>query len=253
MDSNLSTLPVLGNTQADMPMLDDCWNRIGVMGDRSCGELKTVIHCRNCAVYSAAGRSLLERPAPAEYLKEWTDMLAETATEQVSVGEGTLVRATDAVSVIIFRLGNERLALPVSILQEVTSPCIIHTVPHRSNDLFLGILNIRGETLLCASLSRLLGLEPVADANSANPISTRRLIVAGRDESKWVFPVDEVYGIYRFHSNEFKESPVVVSKATEAYTTGVFTWQDKKVNFLNCEMLFHTLNRKIFSRSGINN
>ena len=245
MDSKLSTLPILGNTEADIPTLDDCWNRIGVMGDRSCGELKTVIHCRNCAVYSSAGRSLLERPAPAEYLKEWTDMLAETATDQGSGGGGTLVRATDAISVIIFRLANERLALPVNILQEVTSPCIIHTVPHRSDDLFLGILNIRGETLLCASLSRLLGLESIANDDS-NPISTRRLIVAGRDESKWVFPVDEVYGIYRFHSSEFKESPIVVSKASEAYTTEVFTWQDKKVNFLNCELLFQTLNRKIF-------
>ena len=242
---DLKTLSILGEAAADSPALDDCWNQIGVMGDRTCGELKTVIHCRNCPVYSAAGRSLLERTAPAEYLKEWTDVLAETSTEQV-VGEGTLVRATDTISVIIFRLGNERLAMPVSILQEVTPPSIIHTVPHRSDDLFLGILNIRGETLLCASLSHLLGLESVADADSSNPTNTRRLIVAGRDESKWVFPVDEVYGIYRFHSNEFKESPVVVSKASEAYTTGVVTWQDKKVNSLNCELLFHTLNRKIF-------
>lgn len=243
---SLNTLSILGAAEADISAIDDCWNRIGVMGDRTCGELKTVIHCRNCSVYSAAGRSLLERTAPAEYLKEWTDVLAETSTEQV-VGEGTLVRTTDTISVIIFHLGNERLALPVSFLQEVAPPCIIHTVPHRSDDLFLGILNIRGEILLCASLSHLLGLEPVvADADSAKPTNTRRLIVAGRDQSKWVFPVDEVDGIYRFHLNEFKETPVVVSKASEAYTKGVVTWQDKRVNFLNCELLFHTLNHKIF-------
>jgi len=230
----------------EIPILDDCWNRIGVMGDRTCGELKRVIHCRNCEVYSAAGRSLLERTAPPEYLKEWTEVLAENSSLNTGIGEGTLVRAADTISVIIFRLGNERLALPVSILQEVTPPCNLHTVPHRSDDLFLGILNIRGETLLCTSLSHLLGLEAIADPESPSLTSTRRLIVAGRHQNKWVFPVDEIHGIYRFHLDEFKETPVVVSKASETYTKGVFTWQDKKVNFLDCELLFYTLNRKIF-------
>jgi len=230
----------------EIPTLDDCWNRIGVMGDRTCGELKRVIHCRNCEVYSAAGRSLLERTAPTDYLQEWTDVLADNASLNTGIGEGTLVRAADTISVIIFRLGNERLALPVSILQEVTPPCNLHTVPHRSDDLFLGILNIRGETLLCTSLSHLLGLESIAEPDSTSLTSTRRLIVAGRNQNKWVFPVDEIHGIYRFHLDEFKEAPVVIAKAAETYTKGVVTWQNKKVNFLDCELLFYTLNRKIF-------
>jgi chemotaxis-related protein WspD len=246
MENHLNTLSILGDAEANIPTLDDCWNHIGVMGDRSCDELKTLIHCRNCAVYSAAGRSLLERIAPPEYLEEWTDVLAETSTQQVGIGEGTLIRANDTISVIIFRLGNEKLALPVGILQEVTPPCIIHTVPHRSDDLFLGILNIRGETLLCSSLSHLLNLESLEDTAPANPTSTKRMIVAGRNQNKWVFPVDEVHGIYRFQLNEFKDAPVVISKASEAYTKGVVNWQDKKVNFLNYELLFSTLNRKIF-------
>ena len=229
------------------PTLNDCWNQIGVMGDRSCGELKTVIHCRNCKVYSAAGRSLLERDAPPEYLQEWTNILSEASTQQVGVGEGTLVRATDTLSVIIFRLGNERLALPVNILQEVTPPYAIHTVPHRSSAVFLGLVNIRGETLLCISLKDLLGLEPVAAAaNSAQAINPQRMIVAGKNEHKWVFPVDEVHGTYRFHLSEFKEAPVVISKASEAYTKGVVTWQNKKLNFLDSELLFYTLNHKVF-------
>jgi len=60
-------------------MIDDCWNRIGVEGegDHSCIQLKTVIHCRNCPIYSSAGRGLLEREAPPEYLDEWTDILAK--------------------------------------------------------------------------------------------------------------------------------------------------------------------------------
>ena len=247
MEKHLPTGSIPDASALDQLSLNDCWNQIGVMGDRTCGELKTVIHCRNCKVYSAAGRSLLERDTPPEYLQEWTDILSDTSNQQVGVGEGTLVRATDTLSVIIFRLGNERLALPVNILQEVTPPYVIHTVPHRSSAVFLGLVNIRGETLLCISLKDLLGLESVtAIADSAQTISPQRMIVAGKNEHKWVFPVDEVYGTYRFHLNEFKEAPVVISKASEAYTKGVVTWQDKKLNFLDSELLFYTLNHKVF-------
>ncbi len=243
MTNDLVSLPEASGL--DHPTLNDCWNQIGVMGDRSCGELKTVIHCRNCKVYSAAGRSLLERNAPSNYLEEWTNILSEASKAQVGVGEGTLVRAADTLSVIIFRLGNERLALPVNILQEVTPPQVIHSVPHRSNAVFLGLINIRGETLLCVSLKDLLGLE-AATTTQASSINPQRMIVAGRDNNKWVFPVDEVHGIYRFHLSEFKETPVVIAKAAEAYTKGVITWQDQKLNFLNAELLFYTLSHKVF-------
>ncbi|WP_026795393.1 MULTISPECIES: chemotaxis protein CheW [Planktothrix] len=246
MESYINTVSIIPEN-SEPPTLNDCWNKIGVMGDRSCGELKTVIHCRNCKVYSAAGRSLLEREAPPEYLQEWTDILSESSTQQTEVGEGTLVRATDTLSVIIFRLGNERLALPVNILQEVTPLYTIHTVPHRRNSVFLGLINIRGETLLCISIRDLLGLEPVTESvDLSNSINPQRMIVAGKNENKWVFPVDEVHGTYRFHLNEFKDAPVVISKASEAYTKGVVTWQGKKINFLDSELLFYTLSHKVF-------
>ncbi|KGF73594.1 histidine kinase [Neosynechococcus sphagnicola sy1] len=232
---------------AAIPLLDDCWNRIGVMGDRTCGELKTVIHCHNCPVYSAAGRSLLERAAPAAYLQEWTEVLAAT-TAPLCHGERTLDRATDTISVIIFRLSHERLALPVSVLQEVTHLCRIHTVPHRSNALFLGILNIRGEMLLCASLSHLLKLTPPEElaAGVGGDNHSKRLIVTEHRGNQWVFPVDEIYGIYRFHRSEFQAPPVVISQASETYTQGVLTWQTENVNFLDADLLFSTLNRQIF-------
>ena len=246
MKSYINTVSIIPEN-SEPPTLNDCWNKIGVMGDRSCGELKTVIHCRNCKVYSAAGRSLLEREAPPEYLQEWTDILSESSTQQTEVGEGTLVRATDTLSVIIYRLGNERLALPVNILQEVTPLYTIHTVPHRRNSVFLGLINIRGETLLCISIRDLLGLEPVTESvDLSNSINPQRMIVAGKNENKWVFPVDEVHGTYRFHLNEFKDAPVVISKASEAYTKGVVTWQGKKINFLDSELLLDTLSDKVF-------
>jgi chemotaxis-related protein WspD len=226
-------------------ILDDCWNQIGVMGDRSCSKLATVMHCHDCPVYAEAGDSLLEREPPPNYLDEWINILAETSEEQEeSEGDDIVIRTAEAISVMIFRLGNERLAFPVKSLQEGTHPCVIQPLPHRSNKLFLGLVNIRGETLLCASLSHLLNLETNPE-NTPTTINTKRMIVAGQGIDKWVFPVDEVHGVYRFHFNELRDAPVVISKAAEAYTEGIINWQGKKVNYLDSELLLYTLNHKI--------
>jgi len=227
--------------------LNDCWNQIGVMGDRSCGQLATVIHCYECPVYAEAGDSLLEREPPLNYLDEWLNILAETSVDQEDVeGDEIVIHTAEAISVMIFRLGNERLAFPVRILQEVTPPCVIQPLPHRSNELFLGLVNIRGETLLCASLSHLLNLEPTKETSSTvTSTNAKRMMMAGQGNDKWVFPVDEVHGVYRFHLNELRDAPVVITKATEAYTQGIIYWQGNQVNYLDSELLFYTLNHKI--------
>ena len=72
-----------------------CWNDIGVSGDSSCAELKTVIHCRNCSVYRGAGRTLLQRNSPEGYVEEWTDILAQDWQEAAAKAEeegSTLVK-----------------------------------------------------------------------------------------------------------------------------------------------------------------
>ncbi len=224
--------------------VNNCWNKIGVYGDRTCKELETVIHCRNCPVYSTAGRSLLEREVPVDYLNEWTATIASHQTQSPLAGgdqAAVIGRAVDTFSAIIFRLSNELFALPVGVLQEVTHPSAIHTLPHRSNDLFLGLVNIRGEILLCASLSHLLGLETIKPPSSDRDC---RMLVVGKN-GKWVFPVDEVHRIYRFHFNEFKATPVVISRSQETYSQGVIDWHDKKVNYLNAELLLDMLARRI--------
>ncbi|HEY9706237.1 MAG TPA: hypothetical protein V6C58_27620, partial [Allocoleopsis sp.] len=58
--------------------------------------------------------------------------------------------------------------------------------------------------------------------------------------------VDEVCGVHRFQINELQNTPVVISKASASYTKGVIYWQNQKVNYLDMDLLFETLNRRIF-------
>src|SRR6187455_1714785 len=122
-------------------IITDCWNKIGVRGDSSCTELEQAIHCRNCRVYSNAAANLLDGEPPADYIAHWT--------EQARQPKGLAERAT--VSVLIFRIGTEWLAVQTTALTEIASLRPIHSIPHRRNGVVLGLTNIRGELLVCVS------------------------------------------------------------------------------------------------------
>jgi len=216
--------------------IDACWSRVGVSGDKTCPELKRVIHCRNCPVYSAGGRGLLDRAAPQGYLDEWTGVLAREKEE----------RPQDTASAVIFRLGGEWLALATGVFKEMTEVRVIHRLPHRSNDILLGIVNIGGEIQLCVSLAGLLGLEPSEDADAdARHGVYRRMAVVERERERWVFGVDEVHGIHRFRAGDLERAPVTVSRAASTYTKGMISWQGRSVGFLDDELLFYSLKRNL--------
>ena len=216
-------------------MNPDCWNQIGVWGDRNCPELLTHSHCRNCPVYATAGRKLLEREAPAGYRDELTHSLAQQKDEQ----------AVNTMSIGIFRLKGEWLALPAYLFIEITEPAPIHTLPHRSNNVLLGVVNIRGEIHICISLSEFLGLEATASRQTISPIIYQRMVVVEKESDRWVFLVDEMYGVQRINPDELQNVPTTVSKTTGTYTTAIINWQNTSVSYLDEELLFYTLNKKL--------
>ena len=153
--------------------LNDCWNKIGVWGNRECGELKKVIHCRNCMVYSSAAAQLLGAELPPDYLQRWT---THFATEQK-------VESRQMQAALIFRIGGEWLALSPVNLQEIAEGRPIHSVPRGRSNTLLGLANIRGELLACVALDRVLGLEKMGPEKSSSKRTLyRRMVVAGRED-----------------------------------------------------------------------
>src|SRR5262249_49367640 len=114
----------------DRAAVDDCWNRIGVHGDGSCSELKQHVHCRNCPVDTAAATELLNAALPGTYLDEWTSHVARAKVDDVAV---------DTRSVVVFRIGDEWLALATPVVIEVAATRPIHSLPHRQNRVVLGL------------------------------------------------------------------------------------------------------------------
>ena len=225
----LRVLTPADNSRALAPA-DQCWNRIGFRGDRSCPELAKVTHCHNCPVFAAAGRKFLDAPSPPGYLDEWTARLATGGDDELA----------DDVSVLVFRLGDEWLALPVAVLVEVTRSRPPHRVPHRAG-LLSGVVNIRGELHLCVRLDALLG---VANAEGRTPTAPRLVVIRTGTEG-WAFAVDAVDQVHRVPQQGLTPPPPTLSRAVARLTRGVFDAGGKPVGVLDDERLFQAIRERV--------
>jgi chemotaxis-related protein WspD len=216
--------------------LDDCWNKIGVWGNRECDKLKKAIHCRNCTVYSSAATQLLAGELPPGYLENWT----------THFGAEPKIESRQMQAALIFRIGAEWLALSPTNLQEIAEGRPIHSLPGGRSNTLLGLANIRGELLICVALDRALLFEQKVPENSSSKRAIyRRLIVAVREGSRFVFPVEEVHGIHWFDPNELKALPSTLAKAQATCIKGILLWQNKSVGCLDDELLFEMLDESL--------
>ena len=221
------------------PELQDCWNQVGVQGDATCPRLAEVSHCRNCPVYSSAASRLLHSEPPAEYLREWSDRLAQPRPAAVSA-------KTQAV--MIFRVGAEWLALSAKVFQEVAEPRPVHSLPHRRGKILKGLVNIRGELVICISLAGTLGIEDQTNTGGRNGQSQtvyERLLVVATPGGRLVFPVAEVHGIEAFAPEDLLPVPETLALASARYSLGILHWHGRSVGCLDHDGLFTTLNRSL--------
>lgn len=216
--------------------INDCWNKIGVHGNGQCKELPTYIHCRNCPVYGAAAATLLDGDLPSGYSAAWTTHFAQ----KKQLGQ------LDSQAALVFRIGEEWLALPSRVISEVVDMRAIHVLPHRQNEVLRGLTSVRGELLVCVSLGNLLGVGREQTMTKTRQREAYwRLVVIHGEGGRLVFPANEVHGIVHYHPGELREVPATVSKSTATYTTAVLPWGDKSIGCIDDQLLFYTLNRSL--------
>ncbi len=219
--------------QVSAPALDSCWRRIGVWGDHSCPELAEHGHCGNCPVFSAAGRSLLERDAPEDYLRECAKALRHPVTPR-----------EETISAFVFRLGPRWLALPSHSVVSVSELRPVHRVPHRSGKIFTGLVNIAGELQLAFNLPALLELP--ASASLAVSLSAQiypRLIFCRAGAQAFAFAVDEVFGPTAF--TIARMLPAAADGSVLAtFSRGQFMFNRRPVRLLDDELLAHAVARQ---------
>lgn len=220
---------------SNVPSPEECWRSIGVWGSSRprCAKLESVVHCHNCDVFHAASRRVYTRPIPETYRDDWTSLL----TNEKPLSE------KKSSSMMIFRLGDEWVAIPGSILKEISEMRKIHRLPHNRSRVLRGIVNIGGEIELCFSMGALLGIHKTLQDDERGYIYYSRMIVVGGPSGRFVFPVSEIGGITQFNEEAIQSVPSTVSAAAGTYIKGVIEWRHENVGLLDAELLLSALER----------
>ncbi|SOY67739.1 signal transducer, CheW-like protein [Cupriavidus taiwanensis] len=214
--------------------VDDCWRRIGVRGDGSCPALAEHAHCRNCPTYAQAAAMLLD----ARQLEQDLQDLPEAAGAD---SHGSTDSAT-ALACLVFRIGDEWLALPTAALGEVTAPCPVHSLPHRRDAAVLGLAAVRGNLLACLSLAHLFD----AGAARAEPDAAgSRFLVLGQGRAAIALPVAEVSGIVRVQRAALLPLPATLARGSARYTQALFLDHGRSVGLLDAAQVRQALARSL--------
>jgi chemotaxis-related protein WspD len=164
---------------------------------------------------------LFDRPMPPGYRDELRQLeAASSAAAAVRVG-----------SILVFHLGEMRLALPTHVASAVAPVLHIARIPHRSGTVLLGVAAFRGEILPCCSLSRILDL-PVSAEQTAT--ASRTLILEESAGRRWAIPIDGVLGV-RSGAVEYADLPAPIAAQWIAGSveeeSGIFHLLDHEVLF----------------------
>jgi chemotaxis-related protein WspD len=130
----------------------------------------------------------------------------------------------------------------------------------------LGVVNVRGTLLVCASLARLFGIasevgqdgrRPGSQQDTQHGVDARdlaRLLVVepgggqgqrGDLGNPIVFPVDAVDGVHRFARADFQAVPATVASMSASHAVAVTACKGVTVGLLDAAKLFETLNRSL--------
>ncbi|MBF8675369.1 purine-binding chemotaxis protein CheW [Pseudomonas fulva] len=205
--------------------IDDCWNRIGVHGNKQCPLLERHVHCRNCEVYAAAATRLLDRYALVQDTDAQPD---QEAVEHACTGR----------SMLLFRLGEEWLALPTACLAEIAPLQAVHSLPHQRSRVLLGVANVRGALVPCLSLPELLGTPGSVTEPRSNRGLPRMLILAA-EGGPVVMAVEEIDGIHRL------DRPLEPGPDAMRFTAAVLQWRGRSVRVLDEQQLLSAVQRSL--------
>ena len=220
----------MSETLSALSEVDDCWNRIGIRGDQSCSQLPCHVHCRNCPVYAAAAKRILDRLPPQ--------------MEDDGDGAAAVEERGRLSSLLVFRVRREWLGLPTRTLDEVAGLRRILGLPHRRDPAMLGVANVRGTLTVCVSLARLLGLDAEAADGRERPAAARMLILGGAGRAV-VLPVDEVEGTHAVDLDRLEALPATVEGASRKYSRGVARCGGRAVGVLDETLLMQALERSL--------
>jgi len=165
--------------------------------------------------------SLLDRTPDQVYLNQCREVLA-------------LVPETPppTISYLLFTLAGQSFGLEAACAGQVLGELPLRSVPNRSREILLGLVNWEGSLLPCVSLLSLLTPE------SGSHILPYQSLVLDLEGERYVTRVGRVKGIVRLPSQLIEPAP-----QASRYLTGIASWEGEKIGLLDSPTLRHGLRR----------
>ena len=181
----------------------------------------------------ASAVELLKRPPSRQYIEQWVNLLREPPLAPEQGKELTL---------LIFLLKREAFALPLEICKMIAEPRPLHAIPHKTNPVLRGLINIDGQIKICCRLEELLELTSEDERKRG---FSELYVVVEREKKTWVFSADEVLGIVSCNKKEIENVPVNLVKSSTNYLKGIFYWEKRHVAILDDELILQSIKRSL--------
>jgi chemotaxis-related protein WspD len=172
----------------------------------------------------SSGANLFDRPVPPGYREELATLIAAPPAKP----------RNRAGSILLFKLGELRLALPARMAAAVAPVLHIARIPHRGGTVLQGLAAFRGEILPCCSLARLL------DVKQIDSSASRTLILEERLGRRWAAPIDAVIGV-RTMPDEPARQDVASGLLAAHWLTGSFDSEAGVIHLLDSDVLFRQI------------
>lgn len=215
--------------------ITDCWNRIGIRGDHSCELLQQHVHCRNCGVYGQAAQLNLQRAVGEGYQREWAEHFRQPPDSEAKHDRSSLV----------FRIGDEWLALPTSMFVLVAPQALPHKLPHRGARGLAGVVNVGGKLYPCIALAELLGISATLTTPRTGRHTFARLLLVQWEQQSYALPVADLHGIVRYASASAQPPATTINKGLQRYLTGVIEHDGMMIGCLDAGLLGHQFTRSL--------
>jgi len=148
--------------------------------------------------------------------------------------------------VMAFRIHDRWFALKQHLVYQVASFVMPRALPGKTNEVFLGLVYAAGASYPCFSFYGLLEMI-MPDESSLRRNGQPRLIVAGTEEERWSFMVEEMMIAAISTIPEQEEKTVITTARGDITVLQSFDLHGKKVGLLDGETLFAVLSRSLLS------
>lgn len=195
-----------------------CWRKNGVWGTElpRCEKLRYVRHCRNCEVFEQAA---FQAFSPEQQKKDLSTTVGENDKH---------ARFENRLAVLPFRISRYCFSIPINSVVSISDQVAIHSIPFNRNPVIKGMIAINHEVYPFMSLSDLLSLDMLLDAQQIRKLRGlyKRILVVNLGGRCIAFYVDEVYPIFHYLKSAVKkpEGKFPFERQTEGFLENNQNW-----------------------------